>query len=154
MKCFFYGAVYDDDPLVKQTGIVSFAIPDIGVIFRSRWVGNLIECQYAALLSLLRFIETNDKLFKKENIEISSDASVVIYQLTKDTFVFKNIEPYYRLVQTYKAKFKFDLHWKPLKDNPAHHGLIGTPSIKPSVKINYNIKGDEKNNRKGGVLPL
>lgn len=154
MKCFFHGSVLGDDQLAKQTGTVSFAIPDIGVIFRSRWVGSLLECQYAALLSLLRFIETNNKLFKDQNIEILSDASVIIYQLTKDTFILKNIEPYYRLVQTYKTKYSFKLRWSPEKDNPAFNGLCDAPPIKPSIKINYDIKDKNSQNRQGGILPM
>ncbi len=155
MRCYFYGSVGGEDQLVRQAGTVSFAVPDIGVIFRSRWSGNLLECQYAALLSLLRFIETNAKLFKDKNIDILTDASVIVYQLSKDTFIFKNIEPYYRLVQTYKSKFPFSLHWIPQKENPANHGLNETPPLKPSVEINYDIKGDNKDaNRRGGVLPL
>jgi hypothetical protein len=154
MRCYFHGSVLGDDQLSRQTGTVSFAIPDIGVIFRSLWTGNLIECQYAALLSLLRFIETNGKLFKSQDIEILSDASVVIYQLTKDTFIFKNIESYYRLVQTYKAKFPFKLRWAPEKENPAMQGLNDTPPIQPTTKINFDIKDKKNINRQGGVLPM
>jgi len=56
MKCYFYGTTNSDDPSITTDGVVSFAIPDTGIVFKSRWVGNQIECQYAALLSLLRFI--------------------------------------------------------------------------------------------------
>ena len=153
MKCYFYGSTLNSDSFSSQTGTVSFAIPDIGVIFRSRWVGSQLECQYAALLSLLRFIETNKKLFKNKRIEILSDSSVVVYQLTKDTFIFKKIEPYYRLVQTYKSKFSFKVHWLPENDNPAFNGLTDTPPLNPSIKINYDIKDDKDINRHCGVLP-
>lgn len=155
MRCYFHGAVTGDDKLVKQEGTVSFAVPDIGVIFRSRWNGDLYECQYAGLLSLLRFIETNSKLFKGKTVEILSDASVVIYQLTKNSFIFKNLEPYYRMVQSYKAKFAFKLNWTPESENPANHGLNEMPPVRPSVEINYDIKQTNKNNvRQGGALPL
>jgi len=153
MRCYFYGAVNGGDKLSRQSGTVSFAIPDLGVVFRSRWSGNLLECQYAALLSLLQFIESNKKIFKKSEIQILSDASVVVYQLSKDSFVMKNIEPYFRMVQTYKAKFPFKVHWIPEKENTACSGLSDAPAMKPSVEINYNIKGKDMN-RQGGVLPI
>ena len=89
MQCFFHGLTINNDPLAKSEGTVSFAVPDIGVIFRSRWRGSLYECQYAALLSLLRFIENNDKLFKGHGLEIFSDAPVVVYQLTKSVPIVK-----------------------------------------------------------------
>ncbi len=155
MKCYFHGSVNGDDQLANQLGTVSFAIPDIGVIFRSRWTGNLIECQYAALLSLLQFIENNKKAFNSKEIRILSDASVVVYQLTKDSFILKSIEPYYRMVQTYKNKFSFDLRWIPEKENTALNGMIDTPPMKPSIEIKFDMKKDPGNgNRPGGYLPL
>ena len=154
LKCYFHGAVLGDDPLARQDGVVSFAVPDIGTIFRSRWNGSLLECQYAALLSLLRFIEVNKKLLAGKNIEIFSDASVVIYQLAKDAFILKGIKPYYQLVQAYKSKFPFRVHWLPKKDNPACHGLGDTPPLKPSIKINYDVKKSGNIDRRGGVLPM
>ena len=155
MRCYFHGSVNGGDQLSNQPGTVSFAIPDLGIIFRSRWTGNLIECQYAALLSLLQFIENNKKIFKGKEIEILSDASVVVYQLTKDSFVLKSIEPYYRMVQTYKSKFSFLVRWIPEKENIACNGLIETPPMKPSVEIKYDINSHDNGiNRPGGFLPL
>jgi hypothetical protein len=155
MKCYFHGSVNGEDQHSQQLGTVSFAIPDIGIIFRSRWTGNLIECQYAALLSLLQFLDKNKKLLKDSMAEILSDASVVVYQLTKDDFIYKSIESYYRLVQTYKSKFAFKVHWIPEKENSACHGLADTPPMKPSVEIQYDIKNPDKTmSRRGGVLPM
>lgn len=155
MKCYFHGSVNGEDKLSKQMGTVSFAIPDLGVIFRSRWMGNLIECQYAALLSLLQFLENNKGLLKDGTIKILSDASIVVYQLSQGTFIYKNIEEYYRLVQTYKSKIDFKVHWIPEKDNCAYHGLLGTPPMKPSVEIKYDMKGSDQDMRhRGGVLPM
>jgi hypothetical protein len=152
MKCYFHGSVIGDDKSAKQSGTVSFAIPDLGVIFRSRWMGSLLECQYAALLSLLQFIESNAKTLGKQEIEILSDASVVVYQLTKDTFILKNIEPYYRMVQTYKMKFPFKVHWIPEKENAACNGLNDTPPMKLSVEINYGMKPADRK-QSGGATP-
>ena len=130
-------------------------IPDFGVVFRSRWVGNLIECQYAALLSLLQFLGNNKSLLKDDKIKILSDASIVVYQLSQNTFIYKNIEEYYRLVQTYRSKFDFRVHWIPEKDNSAYHGLLGTPPMKPSVDIKYEMKGsDQDMKHRGGMLPM
>jgi hypothetical protein len=155
MKCYFHGSVNGEDALLQQMGTVSFAIPDFGIIFRSRWVGNLIECQYAALLSLLQFLEKNKELVKDDKVEILSDASVVVYQLSKDAFIYKSVETLYRTVQTYKSKFNFKIHWIPEQDNIAYQGLTGTPPMKPSVKIKYEMKKpDDISGRRGGVLPM
>lgn len=155
MRCYFNGSVHGADQLAKHIGTVSFAIPDIGVVFRSRWAGNLLECQYAALLSLLQFIDSNDKVFKNKDIQILSDASVVVYHLTKETFIFNSVKPYYRMVQAYKGKFDFTVRWIPERENAAFLGLTDTPPLKPSVEINYSISSSKNaHSRSGGVLPM
>jgi len=154
MRCYFHGSVDQADPLVKTEGTVSFAVPDLGIIFRSRWTGNLYDIQFAALISLLKFIENNDKIFKGTDIEIHSDAAVIIYQLTKNPVVPKSMIQYYQAVQQYRAKFPFKLSWVPLKDNPACHGLSDLPPLKPTVEIRYDIKDSAKKTvRRGGVPP-
>ncbi len=154
MRCYFHGSTDQTDPLIKSDGIVSFAVPDLGIIFRSRWSGNLYDIQFAALISLLKFIENNDKIFKGTDIEIHSDAAVVIYQITKNPVVTKSMLQYYQTVQQYRAKFPFKLSWVPLKDNPACHGLSDLPPMKPSVEIRYDIRDSAKKQvRRGGVLP-
>lgn len=155
MRCYFHGNTYQIDPLAKGEGTVSFAIPDLGIIFRSRWSGNLYDIQFAALISLLRFIENNEKIFKGSEIEIHSDAAVVIYQVTKNPVVPKSMLQYYHAVQQYRSKFPFKLSWVPLRENPAYHGLHDLPPLKPSVEIRYDIKDTaRKTNRRGGMLPL
>jgi len=149
MKCYFHGSVNGDDQLVRQTGTVSFAIPDLGVIYRSRWNGNLLECQYVALLSLLQFIENNKKIFQDEEIEILSDASVIVYQITKETFILRSIKSYYQMVQVYKGKFPFKVRWIPENENTARYGLIDTPPMKPSVEINYDMKQEGESSHRG-----
>jgi len=155
MQCFFYGLTQSDDPLVSSLGTVSFAVPDIGVIFRSRWQGNLYECQYAALLSLLQFIETNEKVFKADTIEIYSDSPVVIYQLTKGGPIAKALRPFYQAVKQFNTKFSFKVNWIPQKENPACNGICNIPPLKPSVEINFEAKNsNKKHSRRGGVMPL
>jgi len=102
-----------------------------------------------------QFIETNKKAFKKCEIQILSDASVVVYQLTKDSFILKSIEPYYRLVQTYKSKFSFVIRWLPENENPAYSGIISSPPMKPTIDIQFEMKDvPGKGDRTGGYLPL
>jgi hypothetical protein len=155
MQCYFHGLTQDDDPLVKCLGTVSFAVPDIGVIFRSRWMGNLYECQYAALLSLLQFIDTNEKVFKGEPIDIYSDSPVVIYQLTKGGPIIKPLMKLYQTVVQYKSKISFKLNWIPQQENPACHGLSDVPPLKPSVEITFESREKGKKQlRRGGSLSL
>lgn len=155
MRCYFNGITLDDDPMKKSQGTVSFAIPDLGVLFRSRWVGNLYDCQYAALLSLLQFIDINKKAFQDQTIEIYTDSSVVTYHLTKGGQITNKLKAAYRAVMQYKSKFAFKVNWVPLRENPACHGLNDMPPQKPSIQLNFDVKGpNQKTIRRGGSLML
>jgi hypothetical protein len=155
MRCYFNGITLSEDPMARSEGTVSFAIPDLGVVFRSRWIGNLYDCQYAALLSLLQFIDTNKKAFQDQSIEIYTDSSVVTYQLTKGGPMLKKLKAAYRAVMQYKSKFAFKVNWVPLRDNPACHGLNDMPPQKPSIQLNFDVKGpNHKTIRRGGSLML
>jgi hypothetical protein len=155
MRCYFNGITLGDDPMKKSEGTVSFAIPDLGVVFRSRWVGDIYECQYAALLSLLQFIDTNKKAFQDQTIEIYTDSSVVAYHLTKGGQITKKLKASYRAVMQYKSKFAFKINWVPLRENPACHGLNDMPPLKPSIQLNFDVKGpNHKTIRRGGSLMI
>ena len=64
MKCYFYGSNLLPDKLAKNRGLISFAIPDYGVLFRSQYEGNRYECEYAAAIALIRFVQLNQEHFQ------------------------------------------------------------------------------------------
>lgn len=154
MRCYFHGSVIKNAGSVGKASIVSFAIPDIGVAFRSRWSGTLLECQYVALLMLLKFVDTNPGVFKDRSIEVFSDSSVLISQLVRGMHIYKSIEPYHRMARSYRSKIPYRVHWLPEDTNPACIGLAETPPMKPGVKINFDIKGKARSlGRQGDFLP-
>jgi hypothetical protein len=59
------------------------------------------------------------------------------------------------MVQLYKSKFNFLVRWIPEQENIAYQGLTGTPPLKSSVDIKFDIKHhDEISDRQGGTLSM
>jgi ribonuclease HI len=127
MQCFFYGTIRDEnkenDPnalkINTHNGVVSFTIPDMGIVFRAQFKGNAHECEYASLLALLEFIEINPHLFRNKTVEIFGDSFVVVNQVNQQMFCSKDLEPYRNMALVYKNKIPYSLSWIPQNENPA-----------------------------------
>jgi hypothetical protein len=123
MRCFFYGRKRRNEGISGFNGLVSFAIPDIGITFRAQYRGNHDECEYASLLALLEFVELNPHLFKNKRIEIFGNDNKVINQVNKEAQPSRNLEPYMSMAIGYRHKIPFSLNWIPDHENLAQDGL-------------------------------
>jgi hypothetical protein len=150
IQCYFFGESFGTDKLDASSGITGYALPDFGVVFRRQFNGNLIECQYAGLLELLRFIDLNRKNFLGKHFEILSDSAVVIYQVNQKKLIGKDLLPYFRSVEIYKNKFPFKLSWIPKEDNIAVTGLLDMPPI--NIEAEFNIIFDKNEPKQDNSL--
>ncbi|MCJ7577549.1 MAG: hypothetical protein MUO91_03780 [candidate division Zixibacteria bacterium] len=131
MQCFFYGTIRDENKDNGSTtlttsgpnGVVSFTIPDLGIVFRAQFKGKAQECEYASLLALLEFIEINPHLFRNKTVEIFGDSFVVVNQVNLQMFCNKELEPYRNMALVYKKKIAYSLNWIPQNENPAQNEL-------------------------------
>jgi ribonuclease HI len=123
MQCFFYGTIREENKASGPNGVVSFTIPDLGIVFRAQFKGNAHECEYASLLALLEFIEINPHLFRNKTVEIFGDSFVVVNQVNLQMFCAKELEPYRNMALVYKKKIAYSLNWIPQNENPAQNEL-------------------------------
>jgi hypothetical protein len=119
MRCFFHGHNRGEDGLSGFNGLVSFAIPDLGISFRAQYRGNRDECEYASLLALLEFVELNPHLFRNRRIEIFGNDYLIISQVNQGAQPSRNLEPYMNMAIGYKNKIPFTLNWIPDNENLA-----------------------------------
>ena len=142
IQCYFFGESFGQDKLDQNIGLSGYAIPDFGIAFRSQCIGNLFQCQYDGLLSLLKFIDTNKKNFVGKYFEVLSDSAVIIYQINQKKFITKNLRTYYNAVETYKKKFPVKMSWVPKEDNIAIDGVFEVPPLKieENLKLDFGIK--------------
>ena len=137
IKCFISAKTLLQNLEKRQNGLISFAIPDLGVLFKSRNFGTHYELEYISLLALLRFIELNSKAFQNQKIEVLCSSPLLVYQMSENTVCQKELEPHRNLALAYKRKFNFSLSWVPEKENRAQHGTINLPPLKKSFDFNF-----------------
>ncbi|MCK4858142.1 MAG: hypothetical protein KAT58_09255 [candidate division Zixibacteria bacterium] len=138
-KCYFYGSNLADDKLTRNRGIISFAIPDYGVVFRSQYEGNTYECEYAAALALIRFIQLNHQHFQSKKITFLTDSAIVVCQVSRKVTATKRLKRLRDLVLFYKRKYGFELDWVPSRRNRAQSAIDCTATSPKAPKFNYAI---------------
>jgi hypothetical protein len=139
IKCFIAAKSNHQDKSIRQKGLVSFAIPDLGILFRTFYFGSHYELEYMSLLSLLRFIELNRPAFEKQKIDIYSTSSLLVYQVNQNVFCEKELEKHKNLAVAYKNTFNFSLSWVPQSENKAEKGMLDLPPLKTSFKMNLSF---------------
>lgn len=140
MPCYFFGISFGGDGLEKDGGLFGFAIPDLGISFRSKFAGTLFECQYKGLLALLKFIEENREAFKDLEIDVFSDSAIVNYQINHHKFISSDLKKYYDAAIRYKARIQYKMSWIPRHENVAIAGLFEMPPVATDIRIEFDEK--------------
>ncbi|MEW5876197.1 MAG: hypothetical protein AB1752_13590 [Candidatus Zixiibacteriota bacterium] len=135
MRCYIWGTNNREERDTVADGIVSFAIPDLGIQFRSRHPGTASECEYVALLGLINFANNNHKLFEQHQLEVYTDAVALVYQLNRKAIVPPALERHARVVQTYRDKHRFSIGWVPKDENRAFTGVLDLAPLKTKTRI-------------------
>ncbi len=123
MECYFYSNVLDQRQDGLHDAVISFTIPDTGIVFRSRFAGSPGECEYAALLTLLEFVELNPQVFRDRTIEIYGDSFTVVNQINEKMYCAQDLQPFRNMALLFRNKFSYSISWIPQRDNPAQIGL-------------------------------
>lgn len=137
LNCFIASKTLEQDKDKKQNGLVSFAIPDLGILFKSKYFGSYYELEYISLLSLLRFIELNQKAFDLQKINVLCSSSLIVYQLSENTLCQEELRKHRNLTLAYKQKFNFSVSWIPESENRAQNGMMDLPPVKNSFEFNF-----------------
>ena len=140
LHCFFFGISFNGDSLEKNGGLFGFAIPDLGISFRSKFAGTLFECQYEGLLALLKFIEENREAFKDLELELFSDSAIVNYQINHHKSISSDLKKYYDAAIRYRAKIQYKVSWIPRHENVAITGLFEMPPVAADIRIKFDEK--------------
>jgi hypothetical protein len=139
MRAYFFGTSFGETVEGSPVGLAGFAIPDLGVISRSRATGGIYECQYEALLSLLNFIETNKKYLKEFEFEVMTDSALIVYQISHKKFISRDLAPLYNHAIEYKKRVLFRVNWVPRDENVAITGLVDVPPMKTDVELKFQF---------------
>jgi hypothetical protein len=123
MECYFGSKLTEKGDDGKYSAVLSFLIPDAGIIFRSRFRGTPSESEYAALLTLLEFVELNPQVFRDRTVEIFGDSFTVVNQINSKLFCNRTLEPFRNMALLFRNKFSYSIAWIPERENPAQNNI-------------------------------
>jgi hypothetical protein len=138
MRCYTWGTNNLENRDQRGSGILSFAVPDLGIQFRASHQGTASECEYLAIMALLNFVSNNPKIFTEQKLDIYTDAVLPVYQVNKKAPVPPSVERYCRAIQRLRATHQLALGWVPKEQNTAFTGVIDLPPPKTPAKITLN----------------
>jgi hypothetical protein len=125
MECFFgsYNLPADND--VRKSSVVTFHIPEIGIRFKAPFDAvDSDHSDYASLLALLEFIDSNQKYFSNQGFEIFGDNLHVVNQINQREDIPAKYRPLLDKAMAYRRKYRFSLQWVAPRDNSAFDFLF------------------------------
>ena len=137
LKCYFSIKVSEQEKGRRQNGLVCFAIPEVGVLFKTRSIGSFFELEYISFLSLLRFLELNQKAFENLKLSILCSSPLLVYQMNENSGCQREVQQLRNLVLAFKRKLNFFLSWIPEGENRALNGMMDLPPLKISFDFNF-----------------
>ncbi|MEE9441216.1 MAG: hypothetical protein V3V99_00920 [candidate division Zixibacteria bacterium] len=142
IKCYVSGQYQNGN---EKEGIVSFAVPEYGVLFRCMASGTKAELEIIAFLSFLKFAEHNLDIFKTRQLRIFTDFSLLVYIMNNGAVGMPGMEAVVSEAKKYSKKMEYTVKWISEKENRAAESVVNIPQmpVKNRVKIktfaNLNI---------------
>lgn len=124
MECFFGAYRCQSAAEAARQMLVCFTIPDAGITFKAPFAGEEMHTEYASLLTLLEFIELNQKLFVGRELKIFGNNLEVINQINLKAVCRYEFTELLRKALDYRDKYHFSLGWIPKEHNPAINSLF------------------------------
>lgn len=125
MNCFFGTSELPQENHYGKSAVVMFHIPDVGIRFKAPFDAvNRDHSDFASLLALLEFIDSNQKYFANKPVQIFGTNQTVINQVNGRDPVPKLYEPLLDKAAAYRAKYQFVLDWIPTERNSAYGSLL------------------------------
>lgn len=133
LKCYVSGRHLSGQ---DRRGIVSFAVPDYGLLFRCLADGSRADLEVIALLSFLRFAEHNIEIFQKKELEIYTDFPILAYIMNADSIPGQGLETVRREAQMAAQK----LHYKVVYIDSPSNRAAGSAGDIPAMPIGSTLK--------------
>ncbi|MCX6827247.1 MAG: hypothetical protein NTV06_08310 [candidate division Zixibacteria bacterium] len=104
--------------------LVCFSIPEAGIFFKAPFAGEELHTEYASLLTLLEFIEINQKLIKGQNLKIYGNNLDLINQVNMKSICRFEFTELLKKTCEYKERYEFSIGWVPKDRNPAIRSIF------------------------------
>ncbi|MBU0984294.1 MAG: hypothetical protein KKA42_10525 [candidate division Zixibacteria bacterium] len=132
-------------------GMVLFAIPDYGVLFKCRAEGEGIDLEFAAFFALLKFVKTSLPNEQIKSLQVNSSNAAFVFSFSGGRHLANNTA-HRKLLTELLTRFTVSIaHIEPLK-NKALLPASEYPSIPEDRKI--DIKADWPEIGRGEIKPF
>ena len=148
IKCFIASYLHpDQDPVLKEHGIsnglISFAIPNFGVVFRCLGEGDILTMEFSLFFSLLEFIQTKLKDENIKSIQVLSSNPHFVFSFSKYSEALKDGTAYRQLLDKYMKKMSIQIAYVKPQRNQALSSIVDFPSMPTNKKVELAVNKDE-----------
>ena len=138
MKAYFYAVSHNPAPGKQGPGVIAFCVPDIGFTYRAALRATPSEFPYKAMLSLLKFLESNRKVWNRQKLELFTDCTPLVHQILGEMNAPAKVRKDLGAIGIKKKRLGFSLHWVAETDNRARDNVISQPVALPVPKLNFS----------------
>jgi hypothetical protein len=125
MDCYFGAYPLPPENDLGKSALVLFSIPDLGIKFKAPFdAADPDHSDLAALLTLLEFIDSNQKYFRNQTFQLYGNNLTLINQLNGREITPERFRHLMEKAQVYRQKYRFALEWIPARDNSAFDTLL------------------------------
>lgn len=142
MRCYFYAKSHNPVANEIGPGVISFCVPDLGFSYRSAIRATPSEFPYRAAMGLLKFLESNRKVWGKQKLELLTDCAPVVYQINGEMHAPQRVHNELGAIRIRKRRFGFTLGWVSEADNRARENVALQPTAKPAPELNLESLQD------------
>lgn len=127
------------DPHIAAVGarsaIVTFTIPDYGILFRARADGNLIDLHFKALFGLLGFIRNRLEGEKIAAVRVLSSNAEFVFGLSAESRYLRAGEKRRRLLRKFRRELTLSVEYVRSIDNQAMLSPADLPPLPKGARI-------------------
>lgn len=110
-------------------GIVSFAVPEYGVLFRCQAEGSRIDLEAIALMSFLRFADHNVEIFGNRRLQIYTDYPVLAFIMNHESGGGQGVEAVRKEARKFAEKIGFEIALIDSRGNRAAKAVTHIPEM-------------------------
>ncbi len=128
------------DPFLESNGfsrgMICFAIPAFGILFRCRTEGRLIDLEFSALFSLLEFIKSKLGGEKVGSVKVFSSNPELVFAFTEKSPHMRKGTPRRTLLDQYAKAMRIAVGYT----KPAENRALVSPAEYPSVPAGREVR--------------
>jgi hypothetical protein len=138
LKCYVSGRHLPGD---KRNGIIAFAVPEFGLLFRCQGAGTRTDLEIIAFLSFLKFAEHNVEIFKRRHLLIQTDYPLLAFMLSGHKQAGRGAETLLRQARKTAKSLRFEVALIDTAGNRAAGNACDIPSVPAGAKLDIKTFG-------------